>query len=286
LNKKALEYSSLLFLVVIIGLVIIFVQIQTKFQKTHSMGEHQFNIITLNDKIDFFNSYLQSAARYSFDSALLDVINAKVHFPIQEEVSLDQCTNPELFDNLEPKLTERFNYYFKNFLEQLGGDDGVQVPEENQFLLGQNGNNIIVTSLKSFNITFANDYGQANYRPIFSIERAEKMEKYAQMNEKIKEIIRDCNRVLDPTDCSIQKISDLPDWKILKLTDIEKQEIPELSWGIPKEKKTPGAAEQNTYLILITTSKGSWGDPKICFKIELEQKLQEKSQEKEQVPQI
>lgn len=282
LKKATAEYTSLQLLVVIICLSILFVQLQTKFEKTKSMGEHQFNILAVNDKIDFLNFYLKDSARYSFESALLDVIGAKQHFPLyKEEVSLDQCTRPDLPEYFEPKLTERFNHYFNNFLEQLGGDDGAQVPENNQFLLGQDGNKIIITSLKSFNLSFADNYGEANYRPIVSIERGEKLENYIQMNEKIKEIIKECNNVLDPKGCSFQKISNLPDWKILKLSELEKQELPTLPWELPKEKKAPDLSGQNTYLILITIQKSGWGDQKICFKIELETK--EKPQEQPQI---
>lgn len=216
MNKKGLDYAALLLLIVIIGLVIIFVQVQTKFSKVSTLGEHQTKILNVNNEINFFESYLKTASKEAFDSALLDVLNAKITSSQTEEINPQECTVPRLSETFEPELTNRFNYYLKPYLAYLGEDDGFE-PIDTDFLLGVDGTNIIVSAKKQVTINFVDDVGQFGYRPVVSIDRGNKLREYENWADTIKTITKICDKNQNPIACS-KVFTDIYEWKIQETT--------------------------------------------------------------------
>ncbi len=252
MNKKGIDYAALLLLVVIIGLVIIFIQVQTKFNQVSTLGEHQTKILNTNNEMKFFESYLKTASKEAFDSALLDVLNAKITSSQTEEPNPQECTAPRLPETFEPELTNRFNYYLKPYLSYLGQDEGFE-PIETDFLLGVDGTDILVSSKKQITINFVDDVGQFSYRPVVEIDRANKLREYESWADTIGTITKICDKNQNPAECS----------KVF--TDI-------YGWAI-NETATP-----NFYNLIIPISTqeffGTTFHQRICFTIKMEKTSQ------------
>lgn len=248
MNKKGLDYAALLLLIVIIGLVIIFVQVQTKFNQVSALGEHQVKILNTNNEMNFFESYLRTASKASFDSALLDILNAKISSSQTEEINPQECTVPRLPETFEPELTNRFNYYLKPYLSYLGEDEGFE-PIETDFLLGVDSTNILVSAKKQITITFVDDVGKFSYRPVVEIDRGNKLREYENWADTIKTITEVCDKNPNPLDCS-KIFTDIREWNI-------------------QETTTP-----NLYNIVIPISTqeffGTTFHQRICFTIKME----------------
>jgi hypothetical protein len=233
---------------VIIGLVIIFVQVQTKFSNVSTLGEHQIKILNTNNEMNFFESYLRTASKASFDSALLDILNAKISSSQTEEINPQECTAPRLPETFEPELTNRFNYYLKPYLSYLGEDEGFE-PIETDFLLGVDGTNVIVSATKPVIINFVDDVGQFSYRPVIEIDRGNKLREYENWADTIKTITTTCDKNPNPAECG-KIFADIREWTI-------------------KETATP-----NFYnLIIPISTQEFWGQTfhqRICLTIKME----------------
>ena len=248
MNKKGYDYAALLLLVVIIGLVMLFVQIQTKFNDVSTLGKHQTKILNINNEVTFFESYLKIASKEAFDSALLDVLNAKIVFSQTDEVKAEECTIPRLPKTFEPELTNRFNYYLKPYLSYLGEDEGFE-PITTEFLVGLENNDVIVSAVKPVKVNFVEKNGQFIYRPIVTINRANKLNEYASWVDTISTITKMCNKSKDPIACS-ETFTSIMEWKI------------------------QNSAQPNIYYLIIPLStQEMWGstvNQRICFAVNIE----------------
>jgi len=253
MNKKGFDtYAALLLVVVIIALGILFVQIQTKFSKISTIGEHQTKILGMNNELDLFEFYLTMASEYSFDNALLDVINAKPFITTSEKIEFGQCTEPIISESFEPKLTERFNYYLKQYLVYFGKDSNFELMETD-FLLGASGLDIIVSSKNQITMNFRDKDGKFIYRPVVLIDRANKLREYKSWTDLIKTITKMCNKSEDPMVCG------------KTFTEI-------YGWNITEE-------EGIYYVIIPLRTIEAWGTAyeKVCFKIQMEKSVEKTS---------
>lgn len=210
MNKKGQDYAALLLLVVIIGLVIIFVQVQNKFNNVSNLGANQENILRVNNDIKLFERYLRDASEIAMGNVL-------VEFSEIGRAKEDGCpliTKESSPIILEPHLTTRFNQHINLYLINHAIISKYDIPVNN-FKIGIDGNDFVISAVKPITMKLAGEKGEVSVRPIIVLPNyVDRFGEYDEYMEKARTVLRNCDGKENPFECSKSHLNTDAVWEL------------------------------------------------------------------------
>lgn len=209
MNKKGLDYAALLLLVVIIGLVIIFVQVQSKLDKVSNLGVNQENILRVNNDVKLFERYLRDASEIAMGNVLVEF--SEIGRTKEEACPLIKKDSSPVI--LEPHLTTFFNQHINPYLMNHAIISKYDIPVNN-FKIGIEGNDFVISAVKPITMKLAGEKGEVSVRPIIILPNyVDRFGEYDEYLERARNVLRNCDGNENPFECSKSHLKNGAVWE-------------------------------------------------------------------------
>ena len=227
-NGKKGYYTASLTVIVLISVIVIYTGLQSKLTDIGSnIGDAQSPIIGINNEVQFYQAYVQDAAKLAIEKAVDDV----AVFPqlqglsTPETIAAGYCTylntreRPQRLAytvHFHEGIKAAFNQNMNIHLARYTDKTGLAIPLNNFEVTAFKGE-LIGVARKPTEIPIK-DYagrvlGTAGFRPSFKIKYNHKFEEYPQIFEVLANMARQCSYTPDPAECNAVK-SVPNNWKV------------------------------------------------------------------------
>jgi len=232
MNKKGIDYAALLTVMVLISLVSLFANLQTKLYTTgRFLGDAQSPMIGINNEVQFYQAYVKEAAKLAAEKTVNDVAQNPQYqgLGISDCIQLNTINLPKQLTqtNLQEGINTAFNYNINRYMTEYKQKTGYDIPMNNFKISALKGEFIGVSvkptiiPIKDFSGKFL---GNASFRPSFKIPYKHEFETYPDIIRTLTAIVQQCSYTANPSECTIKSLP--TKWKVEQNGDIFKFRIP------------------------------------------------------------
>jgi len=226
LNKRGIDYALLLWVIVAIGVIMLYVNLQDRVTRTGLVGEVEIPILRSEAERLYFDNFIKNAAQISIVGAMEDIASTSYGL-----LTVGDCvilnTETKLTTLNLPKVvnaaTGAFNTRMNNYLKEYQSKTDQQIPISNYELYFTKGKVSgiaiipIVMPIKDFT---GGTIGKFSYHPNFEIKYAHEIEQYMDTFEILELIADKCAKSKDAMKCISEYESATKTWTIEKQGDM------------------------------------------------------------------
>ncbi len=213
LNKKALDYAMLLWVVVAIAVLLLYVGLQSRITRVGTIGEVEIPIMRTQAEKDFLINYVTEAARLSMPATQKTEACAFAN-------TKDRPTMLTLQLNVSDSKTKEFNKKMDEYLTAYATKTKQDIPLTNYELYITKGEiagiaiEPVIMPLKDFT---GQTIGAFTFKPNFKIKYDHKLEEYPQIKTILEMIAKECSDIEKPEDCVAKRMP--TSWSVTKKDD-------------------------------------------------------------------
>jgi len=213
LNKKALDYAMLLWVVVAIAVLLLYVGLQSRITRVGTIGEVEIPVMRIQAEKDFLINYVTEAARLSMPAT------EKTEACIYANTK-DRPTQLTLQLNVSDSKTKDFNKKMDEYLTAYATKTKQDIPLTNYELYLTRGEiagiaiEPVIMPLKDFT---GQTIGAFTFKPNFKIVYSHRFDEYPQIKTILEIMTKECSDIEKPEDCIKQKMP--TSWSVTKKDD-------------------------------------------------------------------
>ena len=222
-GKRGVDYAIMLLIVVVMGLLTLFIQIDNKVDSIpKDIGFEQATVMRVDAEKGFITAFVRSAAKHAMAGAVRDVASNPIYQGFSTSgqgkcaVVNEQRIREVKMPNIAGGITAAFNRYMNPYLDAYQREKQVNIPTSNYELYvekGQVSGIALRPVIMPLQDVAGRNVGKISFKPSFKLAYDHKFEEYPLIFDRLNDIAQQCPSAPDPVICAEgKKLAD--NWQI------------------------------------------------------------------------